>query len=57
MFRVPGAVAVVTVEETVALVPVEERGGVLVDRRDGVPVDLVSLVTILAPELLEPVPA
>lgn len=55
MFDRIGPVAVVTVDETVALVPVVEVEGEWVDRRDGRPVDLVSLVTILG--LPESVPA
>lgn len=47
MFDRIGPVAVVTVDETVALVPVVFVEGAWVDRRDGRPIDLVSLVTIL----------
>lgn len=47
--------ALVTVEPSGAeVIPVVEVDGVLVDRRDGSPVDLVSLVVVVGLPELEP---
>ncbi len=47
--------ALVTVEPSGAeVIPVDEVDGVLVDRRSGVPVDLVSVVVVVGLPELEP---